>query len=369
MLELDGADGGGQLVRTALALSAVTGEPFRMENVRGGRSEPGLRPQHLAAVRAVAAACDATVEADERGAETLVVEPGDLRGGTVAVDVGTAGSLTLVFDALLPLATALPAPLSVVATGGTDVKWSPPADYYRRVKLPLVREMGLAAAVDVDRRGFYPAGGGAATLYLAPSSPPPLSLPTRRGVTGWRVYSVASTDLADASVAERQAGAAVERLAEDGGVDDGGGGEADAVSDDGPSEDGRPDGENGDDGGPGVVERTVTYAEADSSGTALVVRADCGASVAGFDALGERGRPAEDVGRAAADRALDFAAGGAPVDRHMADQVVVLLALAGGRVRVPAVTDHVAANVDLVSAFGFDVSVAAGEDGPVLVAE
>lgn len=354
MLELDGGDGGGQLVRTALSLAAVTGEGFRMENVRGGRSEPGLRPQHLAAVRAVAAACDATVEGAEPGAETLTVRPGDLGGGTVAVDVGTAGSLTLVFDALLPVATALEGPLSLAATGGTDVKWSPPVDYYRRVKLPLLRERGFAAAVDVDRRGFYPAGGGAATLRLYPTSPPPLAATDRGDLRGWRVYSVASTDLADGSVAERQAEAAAERLAAGGGED---------VATDG---DAAADGEA--DGVP-VVERTVTYADAASPGSAVVVRADCGATTAGFDALGERGRPAEAVGRAAADAALDFAAGGGAVDRHMADQVVVLLALVGGRVRVPALTDHVATNLEVVSAFGFDVAVEETDDGPVLVAE
>lgn len=364
VLELDGADGGGQLVRTALSLAAVTGEPFRMENVRGGRSEPGLRPQHLAAVSAVATACDATVEGDEQGSETLVVEPGDLAGGTVAVDVGTAGSLTLVFDALLPLATALDEPLAVAATGGTDVKWSPPTDYYRRVKLPLLRERGFAAAVDLDRRGFYPAGGGAATLHLYPSSPPPLSLPDRGGPTGWRVHSVASADLADASVAERQVEGATERLVGDGE-------EADRPSDpDSSSDHGSPsDSDSPSDDGPPVVERSATYAETDSTGTAVVVRADCGATAAGFDALGEPGRPAEDVGRAAADAALAFAAGGAAVDRHMADQVVVLLALCGGRVRIPAVTDHVETNRELVGAFGFDVRVEETDDGPVLAAD
>ncbi|WP_327050784.1 RNA 3'-terminal phosphate cyclase [Halomicrococcus gelatinilyticus] len=336
MLELDGSTGGGQLVRTALSLSALSGKPFRMEGVRANRPKPGLRPQHRTAVRAVAQACDATVEGDDVGSETLTFEPGTPTGGTVSVDIGTAGSVTLLFDALLPLATVLDEPLAVTARGGTEVKWSPPMAFYRRVKLPLLRRAGLAAAVDVARTGFYPAGGGEATLLLAPSSPSPLSLAERGEASGVRVYSTASTDLMDAEVAERQATTARERV------------EA---------------------AGHDVTGSQMTYVDTRSPGTSLVVRADYEHSVAGFDEYGERGTPAETVAADAVESFLGFHAGPGAVDEHLADQLLVFLGLAGGEMTVPAVTDHVETNRDLLAAFGYDVSLERSPGGVRLVRE
>jgi len=344
MLELDGSAGGGQLVRSALSASVLTGRGFVLDGVRVDRPEPGLRPQHLAAVDLAASVCDATVEGAAPGSETLRFEPGPVSGGEVAVEVGTAGSLTLLVDVALPLAARLDDPLVVTLGGGTDVAWSPPLDYLRRVKLPLLRRHGLVAALDVDRRGFYPAGGGRLRLAVAPSDLRPLSLAARPTVTGLRVHSTATADLADAEVAERQAAAAVESLA--------------AAAPDRP-----------------VVERTVASVDAVSTGSAVVVRADArldpgreaadSVPVAGFDALGERGRPAEDVGSAAADSCLEWLAGEPAVDAHLADQLLVFLGLAGGRVLAPALTDHVASNRDLLAAFGLDVDVAERADGRV----
>lgn len=329
VLELDGSEGGGQLVRTALACSALTGEPFRMTAVRGGRPNPGLRPQHLAAVRAAAAACDAEVTGAEEGSERLAFDPGALAGGEYEVAVGTAGSVPLVLDAVLPVGYALSAPLALRATGGTDVKWAPTADHYRTVKLPLVRRAGLDAEATVSRRGFYPAGGGAATLSLSPSEPRPLDLVDRGPLRSVTVASVASEHLAEAEVAERQAEAAGERLDV-----------------------------------PVPVESTVEYVESDSPGSAVLVRGEYGESLAGFDALGERGRPAEAVGEAAAEAFERFDAGAAAVDGHAADQLVLPLAVAGGRVAVPRVTDHVATNTELVRAFGADVRLVEPESEP-----
>lgn len=335
MLELDGSDGGGQLLRTALSLAALTGTPFEMTGIRGARPEPGLRPQHLTAVETLAAVTDADVDGAEPGAEELTFEPTALRGGEYEAAIGTAGSLTLLFDAVLPLAVELDEPLALSATGGTDVKWSPPMDYHRRVKLPLLGRHGLHATVDLRRRGFYPEGGGEATLWLAPSTLAAASLTDRGDPAGARVYSVSSEDLADADVAERQADEAA-RLLSEAGVE--------------------------------VMERSRTDAAADSAGTALVVRLDFERSVAGFDALGEPGKPAEDVAADAVDAALSFRETGAAVDRHLADQLLVPLALAGGEVAIPRVTDHVETSLELVRAFGHDVAVDSGADGAVLSA-
>ena len=336
MIELDGSAGGGQLLRTALSLSAATGRSFHMENVRGDRPEPGLKSQHLAAVRSLAAVCDAEVSEVAVGTDEVTFGPGEIQPGRYEVDVGTAGSVTLVFDTALPLALAADGPLSITATGGTDVKWSPPMDFHRQVKLPLLRAWGLHAAIDPTRRGFYPAGGGRATLHLAPSDPGPLELDERGDLLGVQVYSTAAEVLQDADVAERQVAAAVETL----------------ESVDAP-----------------VTERTTTYVETESPGSALVVALDFEDSVAGFSALGERGRPSEDVGGTAAESAASFLDGPAAVDRHLADQAIPLLALAGGRVAIPEVTDHVESAVDLVGAFGFEVAVEPLGDGAVLVSQ
>ena len=335
MLEIDGSDGGGQLVRTALACSALTGEPFRMTGVRGARPNPGLRPQHLAAVEAVASVCDATVSGAEAGSEELRFDPGPVAGGEYEVAVGTAGSVPLILDAVLPVGYALSGPLSLRTTGGTDVKWAPTADHHRAVKLPLVRRAGLEAEAAVERRGFYPAGGGAATLSLASSDPREIELTERGPLRSLRVASVASESLRKPEVAERQAEAALEAL------------------------------KSRDPTAP--VESTVEYAGSDSPGSAVLVRAEYEDSLAGFDALGERGVPAEEVGEAAADAFAGFDdASEAAVDEHVADQLVLPLAVAGGAVAIPRVTDHVATNVETVRSFGADVRIEGG-DRPRLV--
>ena len=327
MHELDGAEAGGQYLRTALALAVVEGRPVRIENVRGDRPTPGLAHQHLAVVETIAELCDANVSGASVGAETVEFEPGTdgrVPGGEYAVDIPTAGSLTLLFDALLPLAGSLEAPLSVTATGGTDVAWSPPLDYLRHVKLPLLERFGLDAAVDCERRGFFPEGGGTATLRLSPSTIEPIHLTDRGALSTLRLHSIESASLADRDVARRQLGGAIERLDPTGDV---------------------------------AVESNTSTVESPSPGSAIVIELGFERSLAGTDALGERGKPAERVGEEAADEALALLAGSAAVDPHLADQLLVFLAISGGRLRIPSVTDHVAAAVDLLASFDRELSV------------
>ncbi|TYL38247.1 RNA 3'-terminal phosphate cyclase [Natronococcus pandeyae] len=362
MRELDGSNAGGQFVRSALTLSVLENEPVRLENVRGDRPDPGLAHQHLAVVETMAELCDAEVSGAELDAETVEFDPGlsngnesdsdtaSLEGGSYAVDIGTAGSVTLLFDALLPLATVLESPLSITVTGGTDVAWSPPLDYTRQVKLPLLGRYGLVASCEVDRRGFFPNGGGRATLRLAPSTLEPIELVERGTLEGVRLYSTEAAALAEQDVAHRQLEGALERLdlvgerAEDGG-----------------------DGEDGDADGLEVLERQERTATSPSPGSALVIRVDHGSGIAGFSALGERGKPAERVGEDAADAANRFLEGRAPVDPQMGDQLLVYLALAGGRVRVPRVTDHVEASRELLDAFGLETALERERDDEAVV--
>lgn len=333
MIEVDGSDGGGQLLRSALTLSALTEEPVRVENVRGGRDEPGLRPQHCAAVTVLADICQADHSAVDVGSETLSFRPGPVETGEFSVDIGTAGSVTLVFDAVLPLATVLERPLRLTATGGTHVKWSPSMDHYRTVKLPFLRRHGLLATVDVARVGFYPKGGGEATLTLGPSSLSAFELDDRGDLAGARVISTESASLADQSVAERQADAASEEL----------------ESEDIPT-----------------TERTLTTADAASPGSAITVRLAFEQSLAGTDSLGEPGRPAEDVGAAAARDALTVIGSDAAVDPHLADQLLTPLAIAGGQLAIPTMTEHVRTSLELLDQFGFNIEPEE-RDGDVLL--
>ncbi len=328
MLDIDGTAGGGQIVRSALSLSILTDTPIRIEDVRGNRPNPGLKHQHCGAVELVADICDADVTGAELGSTTLTVDPGAVSGGRYEASIGTAGSITLVFDTLLPLATALDESLSVTVGGGTDVKWSPPLDYYRRVKLPFLRQYGLQAAVEPGPRGFYPAGGGEATLRLGPSTLRSIRSTERGERRDVRIYSVASEQLDEADVAPRQATAAADELPTD-------------VS---------------------VVERVSTVAAAESPGSAVVVVGSYDGGRAGVSALGERGTPAEEVGTAAAAKLREFERGSGVVDEHLADQLLLPLAVAGGELAIPAVTDHVESSIELLEAFGIDVLLEQDEE-------
>jgi RNA 3'-terminal phosphate cyclase (ATP) len=331
MLDIDGSRGGGQVVRTAVSLSALSGEAVRVEDVRGGREEPGQRPQHRAAVDAAAALCDADLEGAEEGSEEFVFEPGDLEPRDVEVDVGTAGSVALVCDAVLPLAVGLDSPASVTVTGGTDVAWAPPVDYLRRLKLPLLAECGLEADLQVARRGFYPVGEGEVTLTLRPSTLSPLEFAERGPLRRVEVYSTADEELREPEVAERQAAAVAESLDVD-------------VS----------------------VATLATYDDAASPGSAVVLAAVYEGGRAGFSALGEAGKPSEAVGREALEAFRAFQADDAAVDRHLADQLLVPLALSGGEVLAPAATAHVETNRAVLAAFGRDVALEERESGVLL---
>src|SRR2546422_7725548 len=166
MIEVDGSygEGGGQVLRTAVALAAVLSKEIHVFNIRAGRAEPGLRPQHMTGVKAAADLCSANLQGLEVGATEFVFKPGKLRAGTFRFDVGTAGSVTLVLQTLMPILAFSPGTVQLEIAGGTDVKWSPPIDYLRLVTLPLLERMSFHASILVSRRGHYPKGGGIVRL-------------------------------------------------------------------------------------------------------------------------------------------------------------------------------------------------------------
>jgi RNA 3'-phosphate cyclase len=170
VLQIDGSygEGGGQIVRTAVALSVLTKQPIEITNIRAGRPIPGLRPQHYTALSCIRSICDAEVEGLSVHSTHLRFTPHDVKPGTYTFDVGTAGSMTLVFQACLLSAFHATAPLTIVLKGGTDVRWAPSWDYFAHVFLPLIEKMGIRTETRLLKRGYYPTGGGEATVTLYP---------------------------------------------------------------------------------------------------------------------------------------------------------------------------------------------------------
>jgi RNA 3'-terminal phosphate cyclase (ATP) len=291
-------EGGGQMLRTALALSVALGRPVTLRNVRARRPRPGLQPQHLTVVRALAAISDAEVAGDALGSAEVTFSPRTLRGGTYRFDIGairgSAGSVSLLLQALLlPLSLAAQ-PSRLLLRGGTHVPWSPPASYLTTVFVPALGHTGVRAAVTLDRWGWYPAGGGEVGVSVAPGRPRHAIRWEQR--TGAPVLEgVSAVSRLPRSIAERQRARALDRLAAAG------------------------------------LSATIALVEdhtAPGPGTLAMLTATGESAAAGFSALGRRGVRAETVADEAVDPLLEYLASEATVDDHLADQLLPFLALA-----------------------------------------
>ena len=169
-VRIDGSkgEGGGQMLRTSLALSAAYGKPFEMQNIRAKRDKPGLKRQHLTCVRAIAQICGAQVEGDEVGSMRLLFKPGKLKGGTYQFDIGTAGSVMLVAQTVIPVLLRAEEPSTVMITGGTHVPFAPIWEFFAETYLPELRKMGACVEAELEQCGFYPAAGGVVKLRIWP---------------------------------------------------------------------------------------------------------------------------------------------------------------------------------------------------------
>jgi len=335
MLAIDGSfgEGGGQVLRTALALSAVTKTPVRVENIRLRRPKPGLQAQHLTCIKAVGELCNAEVSGLSLGSAEVTFHPGDIAGGTFSFDVGTAGSMTLVLQALLPPALHAPDQVEISLSGGTDVAWSPPVDYFKRVLLPLIGKAGCLVDLEVVKRGYYPHGGGVLRAVVhSIQQPHRIALEERGILKGIEGVSHASYDIKDRSVAERQNKGARMCLFNE------------------------------------LSKRSISvqpnlaeeYSETHSTGSGLTLWTVYSNTLLGASALGEKSKKAEDVGSEAAQHLMSEIDAGAAVDSHMADQILPYLALFGGVVRVPAVpalSQHAKTNIHVINQFGFNLKV------------
>jgi RNA 3'-terminal phosphate cyclase (ATP) len=317
-LTIDGSfgEGGGQILRTALALAAILQRPLEIRNIRGGRKKPGLRPQHLAAVKALATVTSAQVRGAEVGSTHLYFEPRQLKGGAYTLDIGTAGSTALVLQAIMPSLLFAKDPSRVTITGGTHVPWSPCFHYLKEVFVPALSEMGGMVCLELGPWGWYPKGGGRVVTSISPGGGLSALERTNRGnLTGIDVLSAVSN--LPASIGERQRDQVLKRLRAQGYA-------------------------------PAKIE--LLKGPSPGPGTVVFVKAEFEQGAAGFTSLGQRGKPAETVADEACSAFFEFMASGAAVDSHLADQMALYMALAQGRSCFVAetITEHLRTNIWLI---------------------
>ena len=335
MIEIDGSfgEGGGQILRSALTLSLLTAKAFRLKNIRAGRKpKPGLRPQHLACVRAAASIGTAKTYGDQIGSFELIFEPGPVRAGNYQFDIGTAGSTSLVLQTIaLPLILRSDEPSQITIAGGTHVPHSPSFHFVHHTWLRHLDQCGISIQLEMPRAGFYPRGGGTIEAHLEPclSVLPYQSLtrPEIKTVTG--LSAVAG--LPD-HILERQEHRAKERLSQRGLA---------IVFDRQIWE-----------GGPGSF---ISLATPDVQIPPL------------FAGLGERGKRAEAVADEAIHQFLDYLDSGAPVDEYSADQIVLVLSLSSGlsSFRTTKITNHLLTNIAVIKQFIDRDITCSGQPGSV----
>lgn len=297
-LTIDGSygEGGGQLSRYAMALAAITGQPLHLKNIRAKRPRPGLMAQHLTALRAVAAVSSGVLEGAELGATEIRFRPGRIVGGEYHFAVGTAGSIALVLQALLPVALRADGPVRLTITGGTDVKMAPPADYLRLVFLPWLERMGVTVSIESVRHGYYPKGGGAVSVMVLKPCRQPKPLVAEIPGALRAIRGIAHVAHLPLHIPERMAAAARAQLA---------------------------------DLGPVPIEASVLEdREASGIGGALVLVAETEHSLLGAATVAERGVAAEQLGQDAGQALRAELESGAAVDIHASDQLLIYAAQA-----------------------------------------
>ncbi len=312
-MKIDGSygEGGGQILRTAVALSAVTGKPVEIDNIRRSRPKPGLAPQHVKAVESIAAICDAEVRGSSLHSTRLSFTPGKIKGGNYDIDIGTAGSIPLLLQCLMPAAMHALSPLNIRIIGGTDVSWSPTIDYLRFVTLGALSRIGYSCDLKLICRGYYPRGGGCVEAIINPSV---LKKAGFEENTCDTVEGISHSSGLPAHVAERQAASAEKILRQEG------------------------------------YNTRVSIESKDEASTGSGITLWCG--TAGGTALGKPGLKAEKVGSIAAIAILSELKSGAGVDIYLADQVVPYIALAGGgSFTTRMITPHTRTNIWVTEQF------------------
>ncbi len=318
MIDIDGSqgEGGGQVLRTALTLSMITGQPFRISNIRANRPKPGLMRQHLASVKAAVAVCGARAEGDALGSTSLEFVPGQVKPGTYEFSIGTAGSATLVLQTVVPALLYAAGPSVVHVSGGTHNPKAPPAEFLQRAYGRAMADMGAQLEFHLGRAGFYPAGGGAVRATVQP-------------LQGWRKLDLVQRGerreaYAESLVAAVPAGVASREL--------------DCVAK-----------------AMGWSDEQLHFKPLPNDwgpGNALLLTLDNEHVTEVFAAFGEKARRAEEVARDAVAQARRYLASGAAVSEHLADQLLLPMALAGGgSFTMDVVSQHTLTNAEVIARF------------------
>ncbi|MGZ3182760.1 MAG: RNA 3'-terminal phosphate cyclase [Telluria sp.] len=318
MIELDGSEGegGGQVLRSALTLSMLTGQPFRLQRIRANRAKPGLMRQHLVAVQAAAGICGGRAEGAEIGSATLAFAPGAIRGGDYRFAIGTAGSCTLVLQTLVPALLFADRASTVRITGGTHNPMAPPAHYLQRVYARALADMGADVTFELHRFGFYPAGGGEVTAAVTPCSG---LRPCEWMARGKLVAAYAESFVAGipGGVARRELDGVGARM-------------------------GWGDGQ--------LHERVLPRDQ--GPGNALLITVEHEHMTEVFTAIGEKSVRSDDVARLAVEQARGYLGTDAAVGEHLADQLLLPLALAGGgRFTSTCFSPHATTNARVIERF------------------
>ena len=318
MIRIDGSEGegGGQVLRTALALSLATATPFRIDNIRAKRRKPGLLRQHLTSVQAAAAVGGASAEGAALGSTALTFTPGPVRPGEFSFSIGTAGSAMLVLQTVLPPLMLAGGPSTVTVEGGTHNPAAPPFDFIDRVFLPVVEALGPRVSRTIERHGFYPAGGGRVVVRIEPAVRPARWDRLDRGeITGRRVRVLLAN--LPPHIARREVAVVLKDL-----------------------------------NWPPESAAIETPGEAAGPGNAVLIEIEAEGGREMFSSFGETGVAAEAVAGRATDEAKRYLAAGVPVGRHLADQLMPVLALgAGGSYRTMTLTQHALTNAGIVTMF------------------
>ena len=322
MIELDGAtfEGGGQLMRTAVALAAITKKPCRVFNIRKNRPKPGLMTQHLLGLQSLAELCNGKLEGDYLGSKEVRFYPGEIKKEKISLTIGTAASITLILQSLIPPALSAPEPVKIIFNGGaTDTFFSPTIDYFRYVFLKILKKIGAKVEINVIKRGYYPEGGAKVEVKVFPAKLKNLNLTELGSLKKILAISGASNSLKDKKVAERQVAGIREIL-----------GKLKLPT-----------------------EEKIEYYDTACPGSQICLICEFENTLIGTDNLGKLGKRAEDVGKEAALELLKEQKSGTCLDKHLADQILPYLALIGDKssVTVSEITNHCQTNIWVIEKF------------------